>query len=564
MRVIQVLLVALTVAILCSSRTPAAEPQAQAGAESVLRIIPFTHPVVPPQVGTLSDGSPNEVASIPRGDGGVHFRGDTQGSESRPEGPGALAVDGSGGFWILDTVAGRILHVQNGRVTSALDKSGDLSLPVALAVSGPAGQQRLAVLDLGPSHPRVFQYHENGRSISTADLPAEWSGNVQSLVLNEDGTLFLSVVAGDAVGRYRVLPGGARTAYAQVSGLEYFGPENGPGFEPVDPFSRVIEKQWIATTAMGDRLFLIGELSGDANGNMYTDTTLQRMKHEGTMDFARVPVRDQYTLVGDKEGLAVDTNTGGVFVLVPRREGVSIRRLSFVERLKPLPPISRPLEHDTEAGLTAMATGSVTANSITTCEMMAVATTYCVNVAIPAIAVANDSKTMDRKIPKQLATKGGNYAVPYAWGRWDDRAAFAARMSAATANNHYKAGDLNTDRFNSANPYWGTDCSGMVTRVWKLGQKESTSSLPRLSTRPTTFQQGDIMNLSGSHVLLYIDSTAKASPTGTYRFQESVLPYGVRLNSYKLSSLTGKGYVHYRFTNVAPANATCVIPTSCQ
>src|SRR4051812_42494056 len=74
-------------------------------------VIQYTHPVQPKVATTSEDSTGYEVAFIPKGPGGVHYFGDAPGSERAPQGPGALAVDGAGGFWVLDTVVSHLLHL---------------------------------------------------------------------------------------------------------------------------------------------------------------------------------------------------------------------------------------------------------------------------------------------------------------------------------------------------------------------------------------------------------------------------------------------------------------------
>ena len=126
-------------------------------------LVQHTHPDVSgrPASASVSDAAATQVAFIPKGAHGVHYLGDGVAAERLAQGPAALAVDGSGGFWLLDTVAGHVLHLAaNGAVITDWDKSTELTHGAALAV-GPgtaSASTLLAVLDMGQTGPRVFEY----------------------------------------------------------------------------------------------------------------------------------------------------------------------------------------------------------------------------------------------------------------------------------------------------------------------------------------------------------------------------------------------------------------------
>jgi len=61
-------------------------------------------------------------------------------------------------------------------------------------------------------------------------------------------------------------------------------------------------------------------------------------------------------------------------------------------------------------------------------------------------------------------------SVPYCWGGWDLPSTFNYLMS-----KRYDAGDINTSTSGKQPSTAGTDCSGLVSRLWGLGHKRSTS-----------------------------------------------------------------------------------------
>lgn len=101
-----------------------------------------------------------------------------------------------------------------------------------------------------------------------------------------------------------------------------------------------------------------------------------------------------------------------------------------------------------------------------------------------------------------------NTGVPYKWGGFDTPEKFEAGLNKGKA-----AGDLYTSekrRLGGAavsGDAVGIDCSGFVSRCWKLPQKHSTSMLAgicRKLTSPAELRPGDVMNTANGHVLLFV------------------------------------------------------------
>ncbi len=542
--------------------------------------VQYNHPVQTRISTPLEDSAATEVAFIPKGPGGVHYRGDSPGSEMLPQGPAALAVDSSGGFWLLDTVAGHVLHLEsNGVVVADFDLSRDLIHGAALSVQrvGKSQVERIAIYDLGAHGPQVLQYDLSGKQVSQVNLPSDWASSLNKITLNGDGSVDAFLVAGANVGRYRVTETHGGVSYVKMADpgrmlFGYWGIGDDPTGEwsdqirPVDPDNVPAEKEYLGSSANGDRFFRVGEFAGDAEGNMYVDVTIQRFRRDGSFSgIARVPVREQYVPVESNDGLALDSYSGNVYVLVPESTGASIRQLVFAKRLTPLGPIMR--HANTKSSKLAGITKSIGTN-----QMIAESNSYCTSaVTVPAAAVPNDASTPGRTQPLYMTTSG-SYGVPYSYGGFEDRPNFATHMSQATTSNHYKAGDVDTSQQISYSgtgasqwtgyPYFGVDCSGFVSRCWGLSSKESTTSLLNyvLNACPATFQQGDIMDLPGTHVRMYIDSTTSPSSTGYYLYAESAGdPHGVQIAPYTISSQVSYGYSQYRFSGATSTGYSATV-----
>ena len=98
--------------------------------------------------------------------------------------------------------------------------------------------------------------------------------------------------------------------------------------------------------------------------------------------------------------------------------------------------------------------------------------------------------------------------VPYKWGGFDSLESFERGVKAGQA-----AGDLyNAEKRRlggkavSASAV-GLDCSGFISRCWRLSEKQSTSSLAALCVKLGSLAElrpGDALNQPGGHVVLFV------------------------------------------------------------
>ena len=142
--------------------------------------------------------------------------------------------------------------------------------------------------------------------------------------------------------------------------------------------------------------------------------------------------------------------------------------------------------------------------------------------------------------------------VPYQWGGFDTPRQFLRSIQRGEV-----AGDISTaakrrlgDAGTSAHAA-GIDCSGLVSRCWRLDRSVSTAELPSICTKLKGWAQlrpGDIL-LNDRHVLLF---------NGWDEGGHSVLAYEAgpfpvwRVNaaSIPLSKLNREGYAAWRYHNI--------------
>lgn len=100
-----------------------------------------------------------------------------------------------------------------------------------------------------------------------------------------------------------------------------------------------------------------------------------------------------------------------------------------------------------------------------------------------------------------------NVGVPYKWGGFDTLGSFDAGVRAGKAAGDLYSAEKRRKGGAAVSPYAvGIDCSGFISRCWKLPRKQSTSTLASICKRlpsPAELRPGDIMNTANGHVLLF-------------------------------------------------------------
>lgn len=124
-----------------------------------------------------------------------------------------------------------------------------------------------------------------------------------------------------------------------------------------------------------------------------------------------------------------------------------------------------------------------------------------IDVVTPSVAAGGEPR------PGYWVVGQTNTGIPYKWGGFDTAASFTAGLRAGKA-----AGDLYNrgkrvkgDRAVSSEAV-GIDCSGFISRCWKLPKKYGTSTLREVCTplsSPAELKAGDVMNYVGGHVVLF-------------------------------------------------------------
>lgn len=144
-----------------------------------------------------------------------------------------------------------------------------------------------------------------------------------------------------------------------------------------------------------------------------------------------------------------------------------------------------------------------------------------------------------------------NTGLPYKWGGFDLPEDFDRGLRAGQY-----AGDIYTAQKRAlldaavSRHVVGIDCSGLISRCWKLPRAYSTRELTALCDpvkNLADLKPGDIFNLHNSHVLLFAGwSDAKRTRLQAYE-AGSPPTWKVLLNDMPLTLLTTQGYTAWRY-----------------
>ena len=144
-----------------------------------------------------------------------------------------------------------------------------------------------------------------------------------------------------------------------------------------------------------------------------------------------------------------------------------------------------------------------------------------------------------------------NEGIPYQWGGFCTPEEFDAAVRSGKA-----AGDIYTEAKRAllekavSRHAAGIDCSGYVSRCWKLPRAHSTRELPKLCTRLASWNDlkpGDILNTHNAHCLLFAGWDGPAR-TRIIAYETGCRPtWKVFRNSIAVSWLKAQGYQPWRY-----------------
>lgn len=202
-------------------------------------------------------------------------------------------------------------------------------------------------------------------------------------------------------------------------------------------------------------------------------------------------------------------------------------------------------------------------------EVLAIAESYCQHRWKPIDANVKHGKdshgvqvdTPDISYQPTDGTRGGwwktdqwNVGIPYQWGGFDTLGEFDRKVKKGHA-----AGDVYTLVKRAAlddavsDEAAGIDCSGFVSRCWKLKKSFSTRELPELCDLLPSYddlKSGDILNTHNSHVVIFL-GWGNHERTQVRVYEAGTYP-GWKVARQKIlrEYLTQKGFQPYRYRGI--------------
>lgn len=138
-----------------------------------------------------------------------------------------------------------------------------------------------------------------------------------------------------------------------------------------------------------------------------------------------------------------------------------------------------------------------------------------------------------------------NRGIPYQWDGFSTIEQFDAGLAAGKF-----AGDVYHSKPDGSRFAVGVDCSGFVSRCWKLPVKHSTRSFPGICVRlrdPTELLAGDILDNFDAHVVLFKDFVDSGhTKICCYEARGK----GVIVSEYDLPDLLREGFKPYRYKRI--------------
>jgi len=142
--------------------------------------------------------------------------------------------------------------------------------------------------------------------------------------------------------------------------------------------------------------------------------------------------------------------------------------------------------------------------------------------------------------------------VPYKWGGFDSLESFERGIRAGKAGGDlYSAEKRRLGGKAVSGSCVGLDCSGFISRCWRLTEKQSTSSLEGLCAKLRSVSElrpGDVLNTPGGHVVMFfkwLDNTQ------TRFLCYEAEPFSrVRCSERNAAEMTAIGYTPLRYRKI--------------
>ena len=147
-----------------------------------------------------------------------------------------------------------------------------------------------------------------------------------------------------------------------------------------------------------------------------------------------------------------------------------------------------------------------------------------------------------------------NVGMPYMWGGFSSLQEFADGLRAGRYAGDVYSADKRRKLDAAVSRYAvGIDCSGLVSRCWRLSHVLSTRTLPSVCVALSSYDDlkpADILNTDNNHVLLFKEWKDTAHER-MYAYETGSPPsWKVLLDDIPVSLLRGQNYRPYRYRHI--------------
>ncbi len=144
-----------------------------------------------------------------------------------------------------------------------------------------------------------------------------------------------------------------------------------------------------------------------------------------------------------------------------------------------------------------------------------------------------------------------NVGTPYMWGGFSSLEEFRRGIEEGRyAGDVYTREEREKLDAGVSKHAVGIDCSGLISRCWKLERSYSTRELPGLCSSLGSYEDlkpGDILNSNNNHVLMFA-AWKDLSHRRLFAFESGSLPsWKVQLDDIPLTLLEAQAYKPYRY-----------------
>lgn len=147
--------------------------------------------------------------------------------------------------------------------------------------------------------------------------------------------------------------------------------------------------------------------------------------------------------------------------------------------------------------------------------------------------------------PRYIGSAGSYQYMPYCWGGFSSISQYNTGMSGTG-----RVGNINTSTSGHVSNTYGLDCSGYVSRCWGTSTKYGTSTIMNVAKKinASELMQGDALNYSGSHIVLF----EKYDGYGAYVLYEATTMNSYDRVSHTTRSISSMGnYVPIRYNGIS-------------